>query len=145
MGRRRQRLTDLENMTQETEAKREEPFLVFSDSSAEELTMGKINVRTSPADNAENTLQGGVGGWVGSQGSCFSSPPLPPTLAPFPTALECCTAHREKTGLFSDHGAGSTGSGSAASGPQAQSQSPSGGPTWSVGPESRAEVYNTKF
>lgn len=33
-----------------------------------------------------------VGGWAGSQGSCFSSPPLPPTLAPFPTALECCTA-----------------------------------------------------
>ena len=53
---------DLENMTQETEAKREEPFLVFSDSSAEDLTMGKINMRTSPADNTENILQGGVGG-----------------------------------------------------------------------------------
>ena len=75
MGRRQQRLMDLENMTQETEAKREEPFLVFSYSSAEDLTMGKINMRTSPADNTENILQGGVGGPSGQ--------PLPlPTPAP---------------------------------------------------------------
>lgn len=66
---------DLENMTQETEAKREEPFLVFSDSSAEELTMGKINARTSPADNTENILQGGVGGWGGLRAA--TAPPHP--------------------------------------------------------------------
>lgn len=135
MGRRQLRLTDLESMTQETEAKREEPFLVFSDSSAEELTMGKIHARTSPADNTGNTLPGGVG--VSGQLPLLPAPA--PTLAPFPTALERCTAHKEKTGLFSDHGAGSTGSGSAASSPQPQGQSPSGGPTWSVGHESRAE------
>ena len=68
---------DLENMTQETEAKREEPFLVFSDSSAEELTMGKSNMRTSSADNTENILQRGVGGWVGLRAAATPPHPCP--------------------------------------------------------------------
>lgn len=84
---------------------------------------------------------GGVGGWVGGvSGQLLLLPTPAPHTSAFPHSPRMLhRAHREKTGLFSDHGAGSTGSGSAASGPQAQSQSPSGGPTWSVGHESRAE------